>query len=524
MGNPNSGAGGRYIYLTLSALAATGVIAVLFATRWGIGNASDASTYLGVARNLLNGRGLSIPFGAGEPTPMTHYPPLFPTLLAMTGLVGFEPASGARWLQGVLFGANILLVGHIVWRYTRGAFAASVFASGLMLSSPVVFHIHCWAFTEPLFIFLALLGFLFLAEHLETPKTSLLLASSCALALTFLARYSGAAVIGASLVGILLFSRKELSGRIRDSALLFAASSLPMAVWVTRNRLVAGTAANREMAFHPLTLSHVKYALHTISTWILPPGLQGPAGGVLLLAGLACLVAWAAVRPFGQKPENRGDDLSRPISGIPHLSAVFVVVYAAFLAVSISLFDAHTTPDNRILSPIYVFLAVPVVCAAHRMRRQRQGVAVKTIVSMLCIVVIGVNLHQEVGWMMHARDGLGYNGPAWMNSKLTERIRALPPETPVFTNGADAVYMLTGRNSISLPRKVHPATRRINHNYFIELDEMREQMERSGGLLVYFDSFTARWYLPSKEELEQHLPLSLVAETPEGSMYGVKHP
>src|SRR4030042_2103472 len=88
----------RGLSAILGALFA-GFSGVLVTTRWGIGASPDSVAYLGVAHNLMSGRGLSLPFGDLADTPLTRFPPLYPMLLAGLGQVAGDPVVAARWLQ-----------------------------------------------------------------------------------------------------------------------------------------------------------------------------------------------------------------------------------------------------------------------------------------------------------------------------------------------------------------------------------------------------------------------------------------
>jgi hypothetical protein len=92
-----------------------GATALLFSTRWGIGLSPDSVVYIASARNLLSGFGLSVSFTTGEFLPLTHYPSLFSAGLAGLGFVGIDPLDRARWLNALIFGANITLLGIVVY-------------------------------------------------------------------------------------------------------------------------------------------------------------------------------------------------------------------------------------------------------------------------------------------------------------------------------------------------------------------------------------------------------------------------
>ena len=158
------GSGKRYYSIVpLAILALIGIVILSLITRWGIGISPDSTIYIGSARNLLNGHGLSVMSGDGQAIPLTHYPPLFPILLSILGKSGIVLPEVARWLNVCLFGANILLVGLVINRYTHGSIWVPAFGSFLMLTSVHMLHIHAMAWSEPMFIFFGILG-LFLLD------------------------------------------------------------------------------------------------------------------------------------------------------------------------------------------------------------------------------------------------------------------------------------------------------------------------------------------------------------------------
>src|SRR5512140_642868 len=112
-------------------IAAILAAAVLFiATPHGIGITSDSIVYITVARSIVSGHGWTF-FGA----PVTLWPSLYPSLLSVAGLIGFDVIEGARWLQIVIWGWNIFWIGFIAFRFSRGSIAASLAACCLTLGA-----------------------------------------------------------------------------------------------------------------------------------------------------------------------------------------------------------------------------------------------------------------------------------------------------------------------------------------------------------------------------------------------------
>src|SRR5205823_9563734 len=174
----------------LAIIALTGAVGVLIATHWGVGYFADSKYYLNAARNLLDVHELVITTASGDRVPLATWPPLFPALLALIGLIGIDFSDGDRWLNALAFCANISLVGLIIYRCTRSRWT-SMIGSFLMLTTLDMLRIHTFAGTEPLFLFLFLIGLFLLGRYLETSRGWYLLSSSFAVALASLARYPG---------------------------------------------------------------------------------------------------------------------------------------------------------------------------------------------------------------------------------------------------------------------------------------------------------------------------------------------
>lgn len=523
----------------LVALAIIGVAVLLTSTRYGIGVSPDSTVFIGAARYLLDGRGLSVLSSSGELVPMPHSPPLYPALLAAIGLFGVDPLDGARWLNALLFGANILLVGLVLRRCTRGSAWVSMLGAFLMLTSTDMLSVHSMAWTEPTFILFSLLGWLLLSAYIESASIPRLIAASGVVALAFLTRYPGVALVVANSMGLFFLSKRGSTRRNVDTIVLAVLSLSPMALWGIRNLYSTGAAVDREVAFHPLTREHLVTTLYTVVQWVMPKSVlfamadKLSAGwhaeeivmGVLLVIGVAGCFALSllVLRRKQWLPRLRGSWSNRPtyLAGIPFLLITFIVVYSVFVVTSLLFFDAAIPLNQRILSPIYIVVLVLVLCLAHRWFGSVEGRCTLRVASLvICVVFAGSYLVRGVNWVVETRnDGQWLNSKEWWDSKIVERVRSLSDAVPIFTNGNDAVYFLTGKPALPIPVKIDSGTRRSNDRYHLEMADMLERLEQEDGVLVYFNTVDWRWYLPSEEELRQELPLRLVAEEGDGAIY-----
>ena len=93
--------------ITLGACALLGGGVLLHSSRWGLGLSPDSVVYIGAARSLLAGYGFTLPAESALFSPITHYPPLYSSLLAVTGSVAADPLDGAIWLNVAALSVNI---------------------------------------------------------------------------------------------------------------------------------------------------------------------------------------------------------------------------------------------------------------------------------------------------------------------------------------------------------------------------------------------------------------------------------
>ena len=105
----------------LFAMLIVGIGLFVAATRRGIGLSPDSAYYISGARCLLRGDGISFPAGDGTPIPISLWPPMYHLVLAFPMSLGISEFTSARWINGFLYTANILLVYQLLVRASKGS-------------------------------------------------------------------------------------------------------------------------------------------------------------------------------------------------------------------------------------------------------------------------------------------------------------------------------------------------------------------------------------------------------------------
>jgi hypothetical protein len=520
-------------------LAVLAILIVWLATRFGIGITPDSTVYIDAARNLLDGRGLIALTGNGEYKPLTHYPPLYPAVLAMftrAGLLLAEVSieTVARVVNSFLFGANVLLVGFAIRDYVRDSYWLPVLGALLTLTAPDIVGIHTFALTEGLFIFLSLSGLLSLSRYLQTKQGPWLVVSAVAIAMALLTRYVGIALIFTGFFLLLIVNASTLRRRCFEALTFGLISCAPMALWVIRNTRLGSGASDRELVFHPAGLRQIVAGFSTVSSWLLLGKVRTDLRIIFFVVEIAAASLFVyyllrrrrslALVQKNHLANTASGETLRPRRGSSPLAIillVFTVCDLGLLIFTASFVDADTVLDARALVPVHV-AAIVLVCglAGKTFELFRERSAIQTTVLALAIVFVASYSLRGAIWFIQTRqDGQGYASRAWKESQTIARIRNLPAGVPIYSNGYDAIHYLTHRPAIYIPEKVKHGTARVNENYEAEVESIGRALKERSGVLVYFNKFPERWFLPSEAELKQQLNVPSVQTYSDGSVY-----
>jgi hypothetical protein len=471
----------------LLVLAAAGGIALLSMTPKGLGVSTDSVAYLGAARNQAAGLGLGRLTGDGGVKPMTHFPPLYPLILAGFQLLGLPALSGARLVSVVAFVGSGFLVGFLILRCSR-SFLAALAGTALFVASPHMLEVHTWAMTEGLYLFLGLLAMALLVGYGESQRRALLLAASLAIAAAYLTRYVGISLLAAAAIYVAL-QPGPIRRRSIDLAALLAIGLLPMAGWMARNLRLTGSATNRRLQFHLPSADSVRDGFAVIWEWLVPyPFPAWGIAGILLLAGLSILFVLWITHPWRshQLPrKSLGFFRSDPRS--PML--LYLLAYLVVLAGSLLLVDASTPIDQRLAA---LLLSLVIVLVASTLPGLWCALAGKRVI-LRVLVVVGVALFlvsslSRSRWLAREIqfDAGGLAAAVWLESGLAETLDALPPDTLLFTDNPEAVYFLSGRGAFGLPSRFDNVTMRDRPDYAPSLAELRRRLRNKDGAVVVF--------------------------------------
>lgn len=485
-----------------------GIGVVIYSTQnWGIGVSPDSVTYLDAGNNFYEQLALT-----ARGNTLTHYPPLYPLLLAGTRLGTDSTLVGARWLNILMLGASIVLVYIMILRVTDAQYWSLIGTILFVVMVPII-YVHLWVWSEPLFIFLTLATLLMLDLYLLQGNVLVLLALATLISLATLTRYAGLFLIPVAAVVLLLDHHMPMRKRLVFSGVFALVGMLPVSLWLIGTSVMGDGVANRTFMIHFIEMERIKQGLHTISNWFIPDRAQ-----MLLNDGPLELVTGVGVISLlyivGRNP---GIDKTRHGSRLLTILVLSSCMYVIFLLISISTFDAATPLDNRILSPLVPFLVTMTMSLTCHSRLSSK--IFRFVLYALLLTAFLVNARRTIIIAQSAyTTGLGYSGQIWASSALIDAIGSYSPSVPVYSNGSDVIYFYTGRVVQRIPAKYNSNTTQKNERYNKEMVEMNDVLRRNGGILVYFNRIQ-RKYLPSENELKEALRLDEIYRTEDGVIY-----
>ena len=466
------------IALLLGLVTATGVWLLEISTPNGLGLIDDAISYIAAARALLSRLGFTRIWLASGLEPITHWPPGYPaTLAAISFLLKIDPYRSARFLNMLVFGGNAALLVLLGQKMTKSYFWGALL-SFLFLANSEILRLHAQALSEPLYLFVSLFAFLaFYNATTQEGKKSYqwLVLTGLLTGLSYITRYAALSLFATFIVAIFILL-PAWRKRFISFGYFFIGAIPPILAWMLRNKLVGGSATNRAMRWHPVTLDNIQRGLSEFFVFIMPLRSFRTAWyqnytvlAILLSTFTFALLFW--LLPRGLKYFIKPQENTQP-AVIPFTTALYIFGYMGSLLVSLTLFDAATPLNDRILSPVYVAVLMILVYFLHQTFSQGK-ITRKLSASAVAIFFMATFMLSQVSMINELKQSpTGFASWRWAESVVMETIRELPEDIAIYTNQPPAVYFWTGRAS-----------------YIVwDVDLVYAEIEAGNAVLAYFPS------------------------------------
>jgi 4-amino-4-deoxy-L-arabinose transferase-like glycosyltransferase len=450
---------------------------IWWATSHGAGVSPDSAIYLGVARSVRDGAGFMMDGRA-----VTHFPPGYPLLLAVTSLVSGNPLAAARVLAALFFGINVVLVAVTAYCGAGRRPPAAIIAVLLFVVSGPLLNLHTMAWTEAPFFSCTLAALLTLTLWSAEPRRRYLLVAACALGAALVVRYAALPLLVPLIVAVGWLGNRRRGERVADGVLALGVALTPLALWLLHNAITSRQATDRVLVEHWVDGDGLRQMVATLSDYFFPLGLSLLGQGVVLALLFAVLTGGPTILYRVERRSGRGAPWR-----FPFLALVSSISYILFILVSISFADATTPLDERILFPVFglwaVSLAVVLTALADRLRRAAVwwGVAAFIALSVVTRAEGAATSLRDV----HAT-GEGYVADDWQHSELMAQVQRLPGEVIVYSNAQDAIEFVIHRPARWLPDPLIWESMQPNPAYEARRSEMCREMTTGTAVVAFF--------------------------------------
>jgi len=506
-----------WIFLFILSMLAI-ILAGAATFKYGAGVSSDATKYLSVAQNVLEGNGLY----DHKSGPLLAWPPLYSILLAgLSLLTGLDVFVTGWYFNVFLVGLNVFLSGIIFQRVFSTRPLYTYLASLFVLLSISSLRIHANISSDPFYLTLTL-GFLIAVDGYITKRSYAAFAWMILFsALAPLQRYIGLAVAVTAAIVILVENRKSIHTLVRDGFILGLASILPIAWWiVVHNIMTYGSlwgVGPQVIDVGTNTLLALTKMLHWFVPYLsfLMPILTRP----LIPLGVLVVVLLFINRKSPENGRAWFDALKAPPV---YPTMIYAVVYFVALALTVVTADHRDLFSDRyyviLLVPtaVLILLTLDTLVLPHLKISLQQSQIVLVLIFALWSVYPFYSFNE---YLWEARAVGEPSGANMFNNRTyremdivreMQKIRREQPEATFYSNYSDAVWFYTRKP--------------VSPSIIITDDQNVAQLNwpfDKPGYLIWFEPNEYKHYLPP-EKIAEFANLELVFDGEGGKIYHVQ--
>jgi 4-amino-4-deoxy-L-arabinose transferase-like glycosyltransferase len=513
-------------------IALLGSLIIYYSTVWGPWVYSDSTEYIVSARNLIQGHGLGLFGASGRFHPLYLHPPFYSLVLSFFGILGADLVIAARWIDIILFGLTILLLGVTIYVYTKTPWLA-IIASFVFLSIPVVVDVFSGAMSEPLFLFTGLASLCLILLFLKNNHILLLITAGVSAGAAMLTRYSGLAFIITGVCMLLIFSSTPWKKRIIDVLTYGMLSCLPTVGWLIwlRTQSLGVRTAPINVNWVDQFIKFRLAAMEIFWSWIpftslLPRYSYHLARNILiffslLIVILICLTVWKML-----KNNQRVID---PTDGLIFGVLMIVLAVAYLFVLAFSYIFTYPPPDliSRTFLPVQFAVILGLFSLILFFIRPWQNAKWLVSVPIFIALVISISyLHDSFDLVSrYHQDGAGYTAKDWRNAVIFNQLEQLPANIPLISNESAMVLFDTNRPAYDISELIDKSPQAITSRFGDDPNDIPQKaFLENGAALVLFNSigpqFEQLYGDQSSTRLENFTRgLLLYSRTDDGAIY-----
>jgi hypothetical protein len=519
-------------FIIFGLMAIFAVVEMVRATPFGPAFGSDSVTYMESAGNFVTGKGLGLINPDGSFRLLPYAPPLYPLILGLFAALGLDLLTAAFWMNALLYGTLIILLGWSIWRFLHSLLAA-IFTAALLTLSGVLIGLHIWIMSDPLSLALGMGGLVLMGIYLEGRSRKAFLWSAILTGLSFLTRYPAVAYCIAGVLGVILLGSQSFKKRLVAGSVYGFLSVLPMLVWLVIDLAIAGSVGSRSLLpwseFFSSSLVMIKALKEAMYLW-LPAFMAlsvtiGQTAFRLIYLGLI-LITVGAVGYATARLRHREPGTWRFEVGMNFILMVlfFLGIYLVVIDWSYAMIYPHPSLSDRIFAPINVCLLLLVGAAMAILIRQYRYWLPRLLTILFSIAIVVVFYSGSKAEIAHAQlYPPGYTG--FKGTGLIEYVKGLPADIPIISDKAPMIQYYAGRTAYPIQEFFGQQGVEEYLPFGSDLsDPAQRAFREQGGALVLFwlvqEEFKGLYGQQAGERYAAFVAgLYLAYDSPEGKVY-----
>lgn len=446
-------------------LVVTAGLCLYIVTPYGLATSPDSVGYLKSAEGLIDGLG----FNYFNP----QWPPLYPINIALFSWV-FElsVSDGARLLNCILVPIIIYLISNydeknkqIIW---------VIFAAQICIH-PLMTHIYFYAWSETMLFGIILINFKYLEKLINinnecTKKFVLIniILISCSI-FAFMTRYAGITILITNTLMILVFG-KEVSFWVRirliwTHIIIFA---LIVSVWFIYTFLNFKTFSNRSIKLHPPEFEQIKKAIIDIGGWYLPEYLK--FDNIIYACIGVALIIFIIKNVLTATVNSKTKKLNINIDYTILIFSAFSIIYLFFIMMSMLLIDVAIPLDNRILSPVFLSVAI---CLFKELSNKINQYKIKYFLLLYALMMTISSLVELKDWSMLSRyNGIELSSKDNRKKVINQFLKDCDKNIKIISDMPWEFNLYTKAKIDWLPRVYDMTSGKINKEYKNQINEL----------------------------------------------------
>lgn len=441
-----------------------------------LGISPDSVNYIEIAKNINNGNSFTI-----SNKLITHWPPGYPILLSFTSKIsGLTILETAKLLNLFLFVLYGLTFKYILDEFNFFPIVKNTLLLILLISLPTTVALFAWSELP----FLVLMNALFLSfiNSLKKPSLWLLILAGILSFCALMIRYAATGFIVGLVVWQLFLCFKEKGQNIKRLLIYISPILLGLVLWRYWTYTYGTNYSHRELSLHLVSFNKIQSSIKEIVTWFCE-NLVASFFFICFIISNVIILFKGKNKIFSVLKKRRRNIL---------LICSLLFSYYSIIIISISLFDAYTPLDNRILSPLFPFFLILIGLLLNDFLQQKNKLTSFFICIFLCLSCF---ISSKETWTNHFKNGSIYTGKTFDNYRNIIQQYVADFDGKTYTNGSEFIQFVTGNKKIkSLPEKISPYSLKKSKDFLLDFEKMNKEVQNKKAQIIYFKIINRCWF------------------------------